>query len=104
MRNGLTEVAATKRAVAGKNEAVEVLFAYLTGPEFRQRVDEVEEQLFRVSRVVEAQPRLGILLGDYAAPPDGLPSFTYCAVMLTRLGGMDPLRSEPSSRSVTRTE
>lgn len=30
-------------------------------------VDEVEDQLFRFSRVLDAQPRLGILLGDYTA-------------------------------------
>ena len=41
LRNGLIEIALTKRAVAGKNEAVEVLFAYLTGAEFRQRVEAV---------------------------------------------------------------
>jgi hypothetical protein len=41
LRNGLLEVAATKRAVAGKNEAIEVLFAYLTGPEFRQRIEAI---------------------------------------------------------------
>jgi hypothetical protein len=41
LRNGLIELAAAKRAVAGKNEAVEVLFAYLTGPEFRQRVEAI---------------------------------------------------------------
>ncbi|MHA7649512.1 F0F1 ATP synthase subunit B/delta [Mycobacterium sp. ML4] len=28
-------------------------------------VDEVEDQLFRFSRILDAQPRLGILLGDY---------------------------------------
>lgn len=30
-------------------------------------VDDVEDQLFRFSRVLDAQPRLGILLGDYTA-------------------------------------
>src|SRR5246127_2475068 len=34
-------------------------------------VDEVEDQLFRFSRILDAQPRLGILLGDYAAPAEG---------------------------------
>jgi hypothetical protein len=41
LRNGLVEVAVAKRAAAGKNEAVEVLFGYLTGPEFRQRVEAI---------------------------------------------------------------
>ena len=35
------------------------------------KVDEVEDQLFRFSRILDAQPRLAILLGDYAVPLDG---------------------------------
>jgi ATP synthase F0 subunit b/ATP synthase F1 delta subunit len=35
------------------------------------RVDEVEDQLFRFSRILEAQPRLAIFLGDHAASADG---------------------------------
>jgi ATP synthase F0 subunit b/ATP synthase F1 delta subunit len=45
--------------------------ALLEVAEREDRVDEVEDQLFRFSRVLEAQPRLGILLGDYAAPAEG---------------------------------
>jgi ATP synthase F1 delta subunit len=33
-------------------------------------LDEVEDQLFRFSRVLEAQPRLAILLGDYEVAAD----------------------------------
>jgi len=32
------------------------------------QVDEVEDQLFRFSRILDAQPRLGQLLGDYGQP------------------------------------
>ncbi|KZS71913.1 F0F1 ATP synthase subunit B/delta [Mycobacterium kansasii] len=35
------------------------------------QVDEVEDQLFRFSRILDAQPRLSILLGDYAAGSEG---------------------------------
>ncbi|SPM35628.1 F0F1 ATP synthase subunit delta [Mycobacterium rhizamassiliense] len=35
------------------------------------RVDEVEEQLFRFARILESQPRLSVLLGEYGAPSDG---------------------------------
>jgi ATP synthase F0 subunit b/ATP synthase F1 delta subunit len=35
------------------------------------RVDEVEDQLFRFARILEAQPRLSILLGEYGAPAEG---------------------------------
>jgi ATP synthase F0 subunit b/ATP synthase F1 delta subunit len=45
--------------------------ALLEVAEREDQVDEVEDQLFRFSRVVDAQPRLGILLGDYAAPAEG---------------------------------
>ncbi|WP_025735165.1 F0F1 ATP synthase subunit B/delta [Mycobacterium genavense] len=34
------------------------------------QVDEVEDQLFRFSRVLDAQPRLAILLGDYVVPAE----------------------------------
>jgi ATP synthase F0 subunit b/ATP synthase F1 delta subunit len=45
--------------------------ALLAVAEREDRVDEVEEQLFRFSRILDAQPRLAILLGDYAAPAEG---------------------------------
>jgi len=45
--------------------------ALLEAAEREDQVDEVEDQLFRFSRILDAQPRLGILLGDYAAPADG---------------------------------
>jgi F-type H+-transporting ATPase subunit delta len=35
------------------------------------QVDEVEDQLFRFSRILDAQPRLGILLSDYSSPAEG---------------------------------
>ncbi|UMB71073.1 F0F1 ATP synthase subunit B/delta [Mycobacterium paraterrae] len=34
------------------------------------QLDEVEEQLFRFSRILDTQPRLAILLGDYETPAD----------------------------------
>lgn len=41
LRQGLVDVTIAKRAVLGKNEAVEVLFVYLTGPEFRHRAEAI---------------------------------------------------------------
>ena len=35
------------------------------------RVDEVEDQLFRFARILEAQPRLTVLLGEYGSPAEG---------------------------------
>ncbi|UXA05570.1 F0F1 ATP synthase subunit B/delta [Mycobacterium sp. SMC-2] len=45
--------------------------ALLEVAERENKVDEVEEQLFRFSRILDAQPRLAILLGDYAVPVEG---------------------------------
>lgn len=45
--------------------------ALLEVAEREEQVDEVEDQLFRISRILDAQPRLGILLGDYGAPAEG---------------------------------
>jgi ATP synthase F0 subunit b/ATP synthase F1 delta subunit len=45
--------------------------ALLEVAERQGQVDEVEDQLFRFSRVLDAQPRLAILLGDYATPAEG---------------------------------
>jgi hypothetical protein len=41
LRQGLVEVTVVKRAVAAKSETVEVLFTYLTGPEFRNRAEAI---------------------------------------------------------------
>jgi ATP synthase F0 subunit b/ATP synthase F1 delta subunit len=35
------------------------------------RVDEVEDQLFRFARILEAQPRLAVMLGEYGTPAEG---------------------------------
>jgi ATP synthase F0 subunit b/ATP synthase F1 delta subunit len=45
--------------------------ALLEVAEREDQVDEVEDQLFRFSRILDAQPRLAILLGDYVTPAEG---------------------------------
>lgn len=45
--------------------------ALLVRAERAGQVDEVEDQLFRFSRILDAQPRLAILLGDYGMPAQG---------------------------------
>jgi ATP synthase F0 subunit b len=45
--------------------------ALLLRAERAGQVDEVEDQLFRFSRILDLQPRLAILLGDCEAPADG---------------------------------
>jgi ATP synthase F0 subunit b/ATP synthase F1 delta subunit len=53
-------------------DAVELVLrnALLTRAEHAGSMDEVEDQLFWFSRIVDARPRLSILLGDYEAPAD----------------------------------
>lgn len=45
--------------------------ALLEVAERENKVDEVEEQLFRFSRILDLEPRLGILLSDFAVPVEG---------------------------------
>jgi ATP synthase F0 subunit b/ATP synthase F1 delta subunit len=53
-------------------DAVELVSrqALLIRAEKAGQVDEVEDQLFRFSRILDVQPRLAILLGDYEVPAD----------------------------------
>jgi hypothetical protein len=39
----LVEILAIKAAVVGKNEKMEILYRYLSGPEFRQRIEAIVE-------------------------------------------------------------
>jgi ATP synthase F1 delta subunit len=54
-------------------DAIELVLrqALLVRAERAGQVDEVEDQLFRFSRILDVQPRLAILLGDYEAPAEG---------------------------------
>jgi ATP synthase F0 subunit b/ATP synthase F1 delta subunit len=45
--------------------------ALLEVAERENKVGDVEDELFRFSRILDAQPRLSILLGDYAVPVEG---------------------------------
>jgi F-type H+-transporting ATPase subunit delta len=45
--------------------------ALLAVAENDDKIDEVEDQLFRFSRLIETQPRLAILLGDHTTPAEG---------------------------------
>jgi F-type H+-transporting ATPase subunit delta len=64
--------------------------ALLEVAEREDRVDDVEDQLFRFSRILEAQPRLGILLGDYAAPAEGRVGLLR-KVLDTASGSVNPI-------------
>lgn len=45
--------------------------ALLARAEREGQADEVEDQLFRFGRILDAQPRLAVLLGDYGTPVEG---------------------------------
>ena len=58
LRHTLIQVSTTKLAVAGKNEKIEVLFGYLTGPEFRQRVEAIIESFKAMKDDLEEEKRV----------------------------------------------
>ncbi|MGV0626900.1 F0F1 ATP synthase subunit B/delta [Mycolicibacter minnesotensis] len=63
--------------------------ALLLSAEAAGTVDEVEDQLFRFSRVLDAQPRLDILLGDTATPAAG--RVGLLRNVLAGAGGANPI-------------
>lgn len=73
--------------------------ALLMRAERAAQVDEVEDQLFRFSRILEAQPRLAILLGDYAVPPEGRVQLLR-NVLDSASGRVNPIAAELLSQTV----
>ena len=57
-RQILTEVAQAKRSVAGKNEMVEALYDYMTGPEFRNRVSAIVGAFKAMKEDLEEEKRV----------------------------------------------
>jgi ATP synthase F0 subunit b len=70
LRAGVSERWSASGDLADAIEHVARL-ALLERAEREGKEDEVEDELFRFSRILDAQPRLGILLGDYAVPAEG---------------------------------
>ncbi len=63
------------------------------------QVDDVEDQLFRFSRILDAQPRLGILLGDYAVPSESRLGLLR-NVLQSASGGVNPIAAALLSQTV----
>jgi hypothetical protein len=70
----LIEVSMIKVAAVGKNEKMEILYKYLSGPEFKQRVEtivesfvEMQEDLQEERRVVERRWSIGSSLHSIPA-------------------------------------
>lgn len=57
LRAGLLEVAAAKRAMDGRTDKMELLYTYLSGPEFRHRVGGIVEAFVTLREELEAEKR-----------------------------------------------
>ncbi len=57
LRVGLIQVAYTKNSLAGKNDKMELMYSYLSGPEFRQRVEAVIESFTAMQKDLDAERR-----------------------------------------------
>jgi hypothetical protein len=57
IRKNLSDLAQARRAVAGKNELVEALFKYATGPEFRSRVETIAKSFVEMRADLEQEKR-----------------------------------------------
>ena len=73
--------------------------ALLEVAERENTADEVEDQLFRFSRILDAQPRLAILLGDESAAADG--RLRLLGAVLAGAGGpVNPIAATLLSQTV----
>ncbi len=57
LRQTLTQVAFTKLAAEGKDEKIELLFRYLTGPEFKQKVEAIIETFVAMKQELDKEKR-----------------------------------------------
>ncbi len=57
LRGGLIEVAAAKRALQGQQGKMEILYNYLSGPEFRHRVEGIVEAFVTLREDLESEKR-----------------------------------------------
>jgi len=57
LRQGLIQVAHARRALVGKNTKMEAIYNYLSGPEFRQRVEGIVEAFVAMQQDLNAEKR-----------------------------------------------
>lgn len=57
IRTNIENLAAVRQAAVGKNEKMEVLYAYLSGPEFRQKVEAIVEAFVGMQQDLEKEKR-----------------------------------------------
>jgi len=73
--------------------------ALLIRAERAGQLDDVENQLFRFSRILDAQPRLAILLGNYEAAPDARIRLLR-NVLASAGAGVSPITAELLAKTV----
>jgi hypothetical protein len=57
LRAGLLEVSAARRSVEGRNDKMEMLYAYLSGSEFRHRVEGIVEAFVTLKKDLDSEKR-----------------------------------------------
>jgi hypothetical protein len=57
LRTGLLQVAAERRAQSGKDEKMEVLYQFVTSPQFRLQVEGVLEAFLEMKRDMDSERR-----------------------------------------------
>lgn len=63
------------------------------------KIDDVEEQLFRFSRIIDSQPRLAVLLADYSTPAEGRVELLR-KVLESSSGSVDPVAAKLLTHTV----
>ena len=57
LRMNLIQLAHTKKASVGKNEKLEILYSYLSGPEFRHRIEAIVESFTEMKKDLDEEKR-----------------------------------------------
>jgi hypothetical protein len=108
LRQTLVEVAFAKAATAGKNQTVEALFAYLTGPEFRHRVEAIvrgfihmrtdldEEKRIATRRWARREKQLDLIIGNTSGMYGGLQGLI--GTSMQPIPALEAGESEPESQ------
>lgn len=113
LRMILEEVAQTKRAVASKNETVEALFNYLTGPDFANRVEAImrgfigmkeeldEEKRVTSRRWAKREKQLELVLGNTSGMYGDLQGLI--GTSLKPIAALEPAESDHPGKEVALT-
>lgn len=111
LRLSLEEVAQAKRAVASKNETVEALFNYLTGPDFVNRVEAImrafigmkgdldEEKRVTTRRWAKREKQLELVLGNTSGMYGDLQGLMGSS--LRPIAALEPAESDPEETGLT---